>query len=194
MTLPELVALGIAAFASTNIDDIFLLMVFFADARFRPLQIVAGQYTGILLLVGISLLAALVALAFPKNLVGLLGLLPIAIGVRQLLNQRNPADDGAHQELKHPARTGLFTVAAVTIANGGDNIGVYVPLFATRPPAQVLAIIVVFAAMAAAWCGAGYWLVHHSAAGAHIRRVGQHILPFVLIGLGVWILAEGFAV
>lgn len=193
MTLPELVALGIAAFASTNIDDIFLLMVFFADVRFRPLLVVAGQYTGILLLVGISLLAALVALAFPKNLVGLLGLLPILLGIKQLLELRRSTPDDQPQ-LRHPAGAGLFTVAAVTIASGGDNIGVYVPLFAVRSPAEILALIVVFAAMVAAWCGVGYWLVHHSAAGAHIRRVGRHILPFVLIGLGVWILAEGFAV
>ena len=49
--MAELIALGIAAFVSTNIDDIFLLMMFFSDTRFKPLEVVLGQYIGMAALV-----------------------------------------------------------------------------------------------------------------------------------------------
>ena len=53
-----LIAIGISGFAATNIDDIFVLMMFFSHSSmtFPTKQIVAGQYIGIGLLVAISAL------------------------------------------------------------------------------------------------------------------------------------------
>jgi cadmium resistance protein CadD (predicted permease) len=79
-------------------------------------------------------------------------------------------------------------VAAVTLANGGDNLGVYIPLFA-REPSHIPLYAAVFAVMTALWCHAGYRLVHHSALGNHIRRHGRAVMPVVLIALGLWILS-----
>jgi cadmium resistance protein CadD (predicted permease) len=76
----------------------------------------------------------------------------------------------------------------VTVANGGDNIGVFVPLLATRPAWQIAAIGLVFAVMTALWCLLGHWLVHHPALGIPIRRYGHRTLPFLLIAFGVLIL------
>lgn len=185
----ELSALGIAAFVSTNIDDIFLLMMFFANARFAPAQIVLGQYAGMAVLVLASLIAALATVALPDQIIGLMGVLPIAIGIKELLELRQADDDDA-QPL--PNRAGFLTVTAVMIANGADNIGVYVPLFAVRTPAERLVIGLIFALLTGVWCAAGYALVNNPLLGAHIRRVGRRILPFVLIGLGIYILAEAF--
>lgn len=184
--MAELIALGIAAFASTNIDDIFLLMMFFSDTRFKPLEVVIGQYLGVAVLAIVSLLAALATIAIPDQIVGLMGLVPIALGSKQLLELRKGGDEDAPAE---PNRMGLLAVAAVTIANGADNIGVYVPLFAIHTPAEIGGIALIFALMTGIWCAVGYALVHNPIAGARIRRVG-HVLPFVLIGLGIWILLE----
>ena len=52
MDFPALVGVGNAAFVSTNIDDLFILMVFFATPRFPSSQIVLGQYIGIGSLIG----------------------------------------------------------------------------------------------------------------------------------------------
>ena len=184
--MPELIALGIAAFVSTNIDDIFLLIMFFSNARFSLAQVVIGQYAGMALLVVVSLLAALATFTISNQFIGLMGLLPIAIGIKQLLELRKGSDD----EKPLPDRAGFLTVTAVMIANGADNIGVYVPLFAIRTPAEMLVIVFVFALMTGVWCAAGYALVNNPIAGAHIRRVERVLLPFVLIGLGIWILLE----
>ena len=122
-----------AVFAATNLDDIVVLTVLFVAARStgrpRPWQIVTGQYLGIAALVAAGLVVAAGLLVVPDPWTGLLGLLPIALGVRALLART--ADDAP------PAVVGgLLGVAGVTVANGADNIAVYVPVFraSTREP------------------------------------------------------------
>jgi len=191
----EAIGLGIIAFASTNLDDIFLLVAFFSDPAFSPRQVVTGQYLGIGLLVLASAAGALAALVIPPAWVGLLGLLPILIGIRRLI-ERGAVDPGS-LELKDGSPPGfrpvissrVLAVAAVTLANGGDNIGIYVPLFA-QAPAQIPGFVVVFAVMTGAWCLVGHYLVTHRLVGEPIRRAGQLLLPYLLIGLGVFILVS----
>jgi cadmium resistance protein CadD (predicted permease) len=87
----------------------------------------------------------------------------------------------------------FLSVAAMTFSNGGDNIGVYTPLFAKYHAAsQITALAVVFMAMTAVWCITAYYLVNHPLVASTIRRIGYKIFPFVLIGLGVYILTTSF--
>lgn len=191
--------IGIVGFGSTNIDDIFLLAAFFADARLRRRSIVAGQYLGIGALVLVSALAALLALALPEGWVALLGVVPLLLGFSALLALRTNTiggDVGSEQhriqDQEHDAERGLrsqaLAVASVTVANGGDNIGVYVPLFATAPDA-IATYVLTFAVMTGAWCALGYLLVNNRILGGAIRRYGHLVLPIVLIALGVYILS-----
>ena len=84
----------------------------------------------------------------------------------------------------------MLAVAGVTIANGGDNIGVYTPVFSTASLAALSTILVVFALMIALWLLAAHWLVNHPAFGAPIRRYGHIVTPWVLIGIGLFVLYE----
>ena len=87
----------------------------------------------------------------------------------------------------------FVAVAAVTFSNGGDNIGVYIPLFAKyNSVSQITALATIFMAMTAVWCIAAYYLVNHPLVASKIRRIGHIILPFVLIGLGIYILTGSF--
>jgi cadmium resistance protein CadD (predicted permease) len=83
----SLVGIEISAFVATNIDDVFVLMLFFSS-NFQKSHIVIGQYLGIGLLVAISTLGSLLALVVPQYIIGLLGLVPIAIGVIRLVQLR----------------------------------------------------------------------------------------------------------
>ena len=194
------VGVGIVVFVSTNIDDIFLLAAFFADPRLRARSIVIGQYLGIGALVLVSALAARLALAFPAGWVALLGAVPLLMGLTKLRALRGSAvdtegDSDARriQEQEHTAerRLGLpvLAVASVTVANGGDNVAVYVPLFATAFDA-VATYALTFAVMTGVWCALGYMLVNNNVLGGAIRRYGHVILPFVLIALGIYILSD----
>jgi cadmium resistance protein CadD (predicted permease) len=180
------VGLAVVLFVTTNIDDVFVLLTFFADPKFRARQVVVGQYLGLAALVAVSSLASLISLVLAAPYVGLLGLLPIVIGLKKLVDAWQGTDD---DDAVQPASLGnVLTVAAVTVANGGDNIGVYTPVFATATRAEFLTISAVFAVMIAGWCAFAHWLVHHPALGPPIRRVAHITAPFVLIGIGLFVL------
>ena len=188
-----LTILSVAAFATTNLDDAFVLLLFFGDRRYRARHVFIGQALGVGLLVLLSLIGALAALALPARAVGLLGLLPIAIGVKQLLERRRGRQAGTEAVVAPPravARRQAAAVAGVTLANGGDNIGVYVPLFATRSLLETALIVGVFAVMLVLWTFAGYYLARHSAVAARLQRLSGVVMPWVLIALGVVIIVE----
>lgn len=184
---------AIATFTSTNIDDIFVLLGFFADPKFRLRQIIVGQYLGIGVLYGVSAIASLLALVIPATYIGLLGFAPIYFGLRRLWELWNgvETDDNPEDHTKASAGHGnIMAVTLVTIANGGDNISVYTPLFATRSAYEVLTIGCIFAVLTAIWLVTAHSLVNHPTIGAPIRRHGHRIVPFVLIALGILILSE----
>jgi cadmium resistance protein CadD (predicted permease) len=195
-----LIVLGVTAFAATNIDDSLLLVLFFGDRRFRARHVFVGQTLGIGLLVLIGLLGASLALALSPRWVGLLGLLPIALGARELLaRQRGGDDDGAPVlntavTRATPGWRRTAAVAGVTLANGGDNIGVYAPLFAARPPGQTALLLAVFAAMLAVWLVGAFYLARRSAVAGWVQSAGRAVMPYALIGLGIVILADAFII
>jgi cadmium resistance transport/sequestration family protein len=177
-------------FAGTNVDDLIVLTVLFlaarASGRPRPWQVWAGQYAGIGVLVLVSALAALGLTLVPDRWVGLLGVVPIALGVRGLVAAvRRSGDDDS------PVVAGsAIAVAGVTIANGADNIAVYTPLFRTVGVGGTVVTIVVFAALVAVWCLAAYWLGSHRRVIAAVGRYGHWLVPLVFILIGVVIIAE----
>lgn len=180
-------------FAATDIDDLVLLTAFFADARMRRGAIVAGQFLGIGALTAASAAAAFAALSVPPHWPSLLGAIPLAMGLLkawQLLRHRGEDDDDEAEEARRAAgRSGsqVLIVAAVTIANGGDNLSVYIPLFASNP-SGVPVFVIVFASMTALWCAIARAFVSHPVGAALTQRWGHLILPLVLIALGCWIL------
>jgi len=188
------VGIGIVVFASANVDDLFVLAAFFADKKMRRLSIVIGQYLGFGTLVLICVSASLSALAVPEGWVGLVGVLPLFLGVKKLLALRSKTSGGhrgGKKEEKHrkrEARSQVLTVAGVCIANGADDFGIYVPLFASDLGA-IATYALTFAVMVSLWCGLGYLLVNNKVLGNKIRRYGHLILPIVLIALGVYILS-----
>ncbi|MEV6693055.1 cadmium resistance transporter [Micromonospora sp. NPDC051196] len=172
-------------FAATDIDDIVILTLFFVAARTtgRPYtwQIVAGQYLGIGALVLAAGVVAAGLLVLPDEWTGLLGLLPIALGVRALL--------GRDEEQAAPVVAGTLGVAGVTVANGADNVAVYVPVFRTLGPADTAVFVLVFVILIAAWCAAGAWLGNHPRVARLVERTGRWLVPVVFIAIGVLIVA-----
>ena len=186
----EIIAAAAGVFAGTNVDDLVVLTVLFLSARAsgrpRPWQIWAGQYAGIAVLVGVSAVAALGLTLVPDRWVGLLGLVPIALGVRGLVSGLRDGDD-APEALT--AANG-FAVAGVTVANGADNIAVYTPVFRSLGLAGSVVTCLVFAVLVAVWCGAAAWLGSHRRVVSLVRRYGHWLVPLVFIVIGVVIVVE----
>jgi cadmium resistance protein CadD (predicted permease) len=173
---------GLAVFAATNVDGLFLTAALLSSPATRLRHVVAGTYAGIGLLYGVSALGSLVALVIPEGAIALLGLVPMAIGLKQLLAGESP------QQTAPPAH-GVLAVAGINIAAGGDNVGVYTPLFAASSGPAITLYGAVFAVLTALLCWTAHRLVTHPALGAPVRRWGPRLVPWILIALGVWILA-----
>ncbi len=189
-----LIFIAIITFVATNLDDLFVLMIFFTHPDYRNTQIVIGQYIGILSLILISVLGYFFKFVIPSSFIGLLGIFPIIIGLKNLIELRkNKNDDSNSRKGKLVSRfinSSLISVAAVSFINGGDNIGVYAPLFATLSIEQLYFVILIFLTMIGIWCFISYKLVNNRRSGGKIREYGHLILPFVLIIIGVSILIK----
>ena len=139
--------------------------------------------------------AAMASLVIPEGWIALLGLFPLVLGVQKLWHLRagvregTAGDDARDQEevLERRMHSQVFAVAGVTIANGGDNLAVYIPVFASSLRAIPIHVLT-FTVMTALWCIAGYALVNNALIGERIRRYGHIVLPVVLIAIGAWIL------
>jgi cadmium resistance protein CadD (predicted permease) len=188
-----LLGIVILLFASTNLDDIFVLVGFFADRRYHAREIVAGQFVGIASLFGVCVGASLLSIVISLPYVGLLGVAPILIGSKRLWNSfheqrgKEEPSEGHPDGLRHGR---LASVAIVTVANGADNIAVYMPSFAIRSRGELAVIACVFAVMTVLWCIFAHVVVKHPTLGAPIRRYGHRIAPVVLICLGLSILYQ----
>lgn len=188
---------GLTAFAATNLDDIVILSVFCSQVNsiFRHRHIIAGQYIGFGALVMASLPSFFGSLLIPQPWIGLLGIVPIAMGISRWVKE--DTDDGI--EAEEQSMNSWFTsfispqtysVAAVTIANGSDNIAIYAPLFASCTWSSLLVILTVFFTLVGVWCYTAYRLARTSAIADALTRRGNQLIPFVLIGLGVMILVN----
>jgi cadmium resistance protein CadD (predicted permease) len=175
-SLPALFGLAIVLFVSTNVDDLVVLVGFFAHPRFRARDVVAGQYAGLTVLFVLSAAGALLSLVIPNTYLGLLGIFPILIGIRKLVALRH--DPVATEQT--PGLNGSTT--------SYGNIGVYMPSFAVHSSGQIAIIAMVFVAMTATWCLLAHWMVNHPRLGAPLRHYGHIFAPIVLIGLGILIL------
>ncbi|MEI2582530.1 cadmium resistance transporter [Scytonema sp. PRP1] len=209
-TLLTAISAGVATFVATNIDDIVILTLLFAQVNtsLRSRHIVAGQYLGFTVLVAISLLGFFGNFMLPSVWMDVSGFIPIAIGLNRLVNLEEDNSDeqpAMRSSVSFPIRMlspQTYSVAAITIANGGDNVGIYMPLFANTQLTSLLVILSVFFVLVAVWCYAAYLLTHNKAIAQSavakpialiIDRYGNSLVPFLLIGLGVYIALDSLA-
>ncbi|MFE7064167.1 CadD family cadmium resistance transporter [Sutcliffiella sp. NPDC057660] len=209
MTLILNVISAIGAFIVTNIDDIFVLMLLFSQAKAQvktseglkgkqteskhisPKDIVIGQYLGFALLVVVSLLGTFGVMLIPEKWVGLLGLIPIYLGIMLFIKGEDEDENAILSSLNSGKYNSVFlSVAFITFANGGDNIGIYVPFFSTLTMNQLAVTVITFFIMVAIWCFIGYRLAAFKHVSETLENYGRWIIPIVFIGLGIYIMVE----
>jgi cadmium resistance transport/sequestration family protein len=157
-----------------------------------------GQYLGFTALLLASLPGFFGGMIFPQSWIGILGLAPIVLGIRQWLI----SDGGAAEDVPQIEQNSAFSpltnylspqtggVAAVTFANGGDNIGIYVPLFANCSWESLAVILSIFLTLVGVWCYIAHRLSNVPIVAQTLARYGSYLVPFVLVALGVSILSE----
>lgn len=185
---------AVGLFVATNIDDVIILSLFFARGAGRAgttRRIVVGQYLGFLGILGAALLTTWGAsLALPESAIPYFGLIPLLLGLRAAWEAWQGEDD---DELDDRKKVAPLTVAAVTFANGGDNIGVYVPVFLSVSPASILTYCAVFLLFVAVLVAIAKFVATRPGIDETLEKSEHILFPLVLIILGVVILVQGGA-
>lgn len=187
---------AIGVYISTSIDYLIVLIILFAQLsqNKQKWHIYAGQYLGTGLLVGVSLVAAYVVNFVPEAwIVGLLGLIPIYLGIRFAIVGEGEEEEEEEiiERLEQSKANQLFwTVTLLTIASGGDNLGIYIPYFASLDWAQTLVALLMFAIGIIIFCELSRVLSSIPLISEIIEKYKRIIVPLVFIPLGLYIMYE----
>jgi cadmium resistance protein CadD (predicted permease) len=166
--------------------------------RKSTLRIVIGQYLGFTTLILASLPGLLTRSIVAPSYLGWLGLIPIALGIKGLWDSNE--DDGVniinspHLDRSVWRDPYTYTVAGITIGNGGDNIAIYLSFFASQTISTLSMTLTIFYLMMAGWCCAAYYLNQNHLITKIIDRFSQAIVPWIFILLGLYILVSSGAV
>ncbi|VLR49485.1 Cad superfamily protein [Streptococcus pneumoniae] len=187
---------AIGVYISTSIDYLIILIILFAQLsqNKQKWHIYAGKYLGTGLLVGASLVAAYVVNFVPEEwMVGLLGLIPIYLGIRFAIVGEDAEEEEEEiiERLEQSKANQLFwTVTLLTIASGGDNLGIYIPYFASLDWSQTLVALLVFVIGIIIFCEISRVLSSIPLIFETIEKYERIIVPLVFILLGLYIMYE----
>ena len=187
---------AIGVYISTSIDYLIVLIILFAQLsqNKQKWHIYAGQYLGTGLLVGVSLVAAYVVNFVPEAwMVGLLGLIPIYLGIRFAIvgeGEEEEEEEIIERFEQSKANQLFWTVTLLTIASGGDNLGIYIPYFASLDWAQTLVALLMFAIGIIIFCELSRVLSSIPLISETIEKYKRIIVPLVFIPLGLYIMYE----
>lgn len=201
--LIETIKIGLAAAVATTFDDNIYLTGFFSEVNrnFRPKHVVVGELIGFSALVSVSLVGFFLGLVVDSTWIGLLGILPILIGLRNLWNLKNASEnDKSLKPKKNRKYKGFdsqklslwdvirdrqtYSVSTVTISNGGNNLGIYIPLFASSSVPNLIVIILTCYLTVCTWLFMSYHLTRQPGISVVLSRYASKVFPFVLMWLG----------
>jgi cadmium resistance protein CadD (predicted permease) len=154
----------------------------------RAHRIALGQVVGFLTVVALAAAAAAVLIEFSPRAVGLLGLVPLAIGIRGLLRLRSGLGDT--KVTRRAVGSGFTAAMLVTLAAGGDNLAVYIPLFRVGGLARSGVIAAVFVAGEVAVTTLALVGGGHRRARDVMSRLGVVAVPVLLCAIGVLVLLQ----
>lgn len=185
---------SIILYSGTAVDLLIILMLFFAKRKSRKdiINIYLGQFLGSGSLILLSLLFAFVLNYIPsKEILGLLGLIPIFLGLKVLLLGDSDGEAIAKEGLRKDNKNLIFLVAMITFAScGADNIGVFVPYFTTLNLANLIVALLTFLVMIYLLVFSAQKLAQVSSVGETLEKYSRWFIAIVYLGLGIYILIE----
>lgn len=188
------VVTSIILYSGTAVDLLIILMLFFAKRKSRKdiINIYVGQFLGSVSLILLSLLFAFVLDYIPsKEILGLLGLIPILLGLKVLLLGDSDGEAIAKEGLRKDNKNLIFLVAMITFAScGADNIGVFVPYFTTLNLANLIVALLTFLVMIYLLVFSAQKLAQVPSVGGTLEKYSRWFIAVVYLGLGMYILIE----
>lgn len=186
---------GIILYTGTAVDLLIILMIFFAKLKKKDeiRQIYLGQFLGSGFLIFLSMIFAYLLHFVPdKELLGLLGLVPIFLGLKVLLGGEEGGEELANERLEHPKKINIvYTLAMITaVSCGADNIGLFVPYFITLNFQKLIVTLITFFVMIFLLVYSAQKIVNLPKIGEFLEKNSRWFISIVYIVLGIFILIE----
>ena len=185
---------SIILYSGTAVDLLIILMLFFAKRKSRKdiINIYLGQFLGSVSLILLSLLFAFVLHYIPsKEILGLLGLIPIFLGLKVLFLGDSDGEAIAKEGLRKDNKNLIFLVAMITFEScGADNIGIFVPYFITLNLADLIVALLTFLVMIYLLVFSAQKLAQVPSVGETLEKYSRWFIAVVYLGLGIYILIE----
>lgn len=187
----ETIVSALLVFVSTSIDYLVVLTILFASQGKKGLKsIYVGQYLGTGLLVLASLIAAYFLNFIPQDwIIGLLGLIPLGLGIRAIFVDEDIDEEDIEEKITGDGSK-ILAFTSLTVAMGGDNLGIYIPYFTGKSLIEISISLVIFALGILILCKLSQNFSSISAIGETVEKYEKVIVPVVFIGLGLYILIE----
>ena len=187
-----IILVAAAAFLATNMDNLALLVVFLLRYRCHRVIVGIAYLVGLSLVVLLSFLLSLLASAVPVQYLGLLGFVPISIGVVGIYRLiRGPAPESDSRQEQTASAAAVFVTTMFTqLGNSTDTLLTFGPLFADSMRAASYMIMFTIALMGALFLFAANYFVKHPLLSDLLQRQAHRATPFLLIFVGLYILAN----
>ena len=182
--------IGVAAiaFLATNADNLLLLFAFLADRSFKPWQVIVGYALGMVAILALSWLVAWFAHFLRPDYVGFLGIVPIGLGLKRLFDRFvRHAGSAEPASSKRSTHSQIITVALADVAHGPDTIILFSALLADADLVAQFSISIAYLVLVFGWCSLGFFLLRHPRVRGPAQRYGDHLSPYLLIGVGIYI-------
>lgn len=166
----------------------------------------------------IALFGAIGAFYLPQKFIGFFGIIPIILGIKSWLGHKNgnkkmdsklnkiSEDQNNLQSRKFIKNKDsllkikevlsklidpeIIDIAFITLINGFDNVGIYIPLYSHYSYTNIFTSILVIMLMIALWCFIGYKLVSYPTLKEKIDKYMPIVEPIVFIAIGLFIIIK----
>ncbi len=178
--------LAISAFISTNIDDFFIDSILFFDCKSKKEtnEVIIGKYLGMSILVSVSLI---ITTNIPKNFIGYLGFIPLILGIKEIIENLKNDDN---EQKQNRSTNKIINTTLITISDGADNIGIYIPIFVQLDQYQIMITILVFLILIYLYSKLAISITEIPLIKKILEKYRNIIVPLVYISLGIYILVN----
>jgi cadmium resistance protein CadD (predicted permease) len=186
------IAVTAGAYIGTNLDNLILLVALYARFPRRTRTVAMGYIVGMLVIGAISIAIGEGGGLIPIDSLGILGMVPIALGIMALfqLFQNRQSGEAARPASEVSTKAVFLSVLTTQLSNGADSIITFSVFLAESTDATDYLIALTFLCMIGVFAWLAYYLLRHRRLSDAVDRYGHYVTPFILILVGVYILAN----
>jgi cadmium resistance protein CadD (predicted permease) len=184
------VGVSAGAFMATNLDNLVLMVGLFGRYSDRRHEVMLGYLAGMFIIAAVTYYVGKLAGAAPVQYLGLLGLVPVSIGLAEIARLfrnkgvvRDPAVPGA-------GSTAVAATLLAQLSNSTDTIITYSVLFADSKDLADYLVLATFGGMALLIALVAYLALRHPWLSRPLQLYGHYITPLILITVGMYVLSN----